>query len=77
MRFCGPDPPTTYSYPITSAHGLCHDEAPRVKSHDPELLSEGESGVGGLSSRSSSGCDYSKDQDLNGFSTKDSLVGPH
>ncbi|XP_020788650.1 myotubularin-related protein 7b isoform X1 [Boleophthalmus pectinirostris] len=86
LRFCGPDPPTTYHYPITSSDPdrtdkLCHvpaNQTPplQVKGQDPDEFSDLESGVADLS-RSSSGCDYSKDQDVNGFNSKEGLVRAH
>lgn len=87
LRHCGPDPPSTYSDPITSpaqdnSHTLSSEPANQeaqtkepaltlqlgphapLKGHEPDDLSacsDLESGVADLSSRSSSGGDYSKD----------------
>ncbi|KAM3865052.1 myotubularin-related protein 7b [Diretmus argenteus] len=89
LRYRGPDPPTTYTYPITSpaqayTHALASDSANRkapttdlaltlplgppvqAKARNPDDLSacsDLESGVGDLSSRSSSGGDDNKDPD--------------
>lgn len=87
LRHSGPDPPSTYTHPITSpaqdnSHALSSEPANQrvqtkdpaltlplgahthLKSQDPDDLSacsDLESGVGDLSSRSSSGVDEGKD----------------